>query len=168
MTQPTSTPGQPSDESSWDDVVEAVVAASRVLVAVAAQSLAGRSDEVTLPQYRLLVILTAQGPQRIVDLAINLDVNPSTATRLCDRLERKGLVDRQRMSSDRRAVQLVATSAGHELVRDVMDHRRVEIGRILASMTPDQHRQVAEGLRLFSEAAGDVPDRHWTVGWRPQ
>lgn len=161
MAQPTSMP----NETGRDELVEAVVGASRVLVAIAARSLAGRSDDVTLPQYRLLVVLSTRGPQRIVDLATNLDVNPSTATRLCDRLERKGLVARQRLPSDRRAVQLVATHTGHELVSVVMDHRRAEIGRILATMSPEQHRQVAEGLRLFAEAAGEVPDRHWTVGW---
>lgn len=163
MTQPTSM----RHEAARDDLVDAVVGASRVLVAIAARSLARRSDKVTLPQYRLLVVLTTDGPHRVVDLAASLDVNPSTATRLCDRLEAQGLVERQRVLTDRRAVQIVATPAGHRLVDQVMADRRVEIGRILATMTPQQHRQVAEGLRLFSESAGEVPDRHWTVGWRP-
>lgn len=154
-----------SDKAGRDELVEAVVGASRVLVAIAARSLADRSEDVTLPQYRLLVVLSTQGPQRLVDLATNLDVNPSTATRLCDRLERKGLVLRQRQTSDRRVVQLAATDAGHQIVDTVMDHRRVEIARILATMTSAQHRQVADGLRLFCEAAGEVPDRHWTIGW---
>ncbi|QYJ03421.1 MarR family transcriptional regulator [Nocardioides panacisoli] len=155
-----------ANAAARDDLVEAVVGASRVLVAIAARSLADRSDDVTLPQYRLLVVLTAEGPHRVGDLAAALDVNPSTATRLCDRLEGKGLVERQRIPTDRRAVQLVATDAGHRLVDQVMADRRVEIGRILATMSPEQHRQVADGLRLFSESAGEVPDRHWTVGWR--
>ncbi len=154
-------------ETERDRLVEAVVGASRVLVAIAARSLADRPDDVTLPQYRLLVVLTTEGPHRVVELADSLDVNPSTATRLCDRLEAKGLVERQDVPTDRRAVQLVATEAGHRVVDEVMADRRTEIGRILATMSPEQHRQVAEGLRLFSESAGEVPDRHWTVGWRP-
>lgn len=162
MEQATST----RQAAARDDLVEAAVGASRVLVAIAARSLADRSDDVTLPQYRLLVVLTTEGPHRVVDLAANLDVNPSTATRLCDRLEAKGLVERRRIPADRRAVEVVATTAGHRLVDQVMADRRVEISRILATMSPEQHSQVAEGLRLFSESAGDVPDRHWTVGWR--
>lgn len=154
-------------EAARDELVEAVVAASRVLVAIAARSLADRPDDVTLPQYRLLVVLTTEGPHRVSDLAANLDVNPSTATRLSDRLEAKGLVERQRMPTDRRAVQLVATAEGRRVVDEVMADRRVEIGRVLATMSPEQQREVAEGLSLFSASAGEVPDRHWTVGWQP-
>lgn len=160
--QPTSTP----IDARRDDLLEAVVGASRVLVAIAARSLADAPDDVTLPQFRLLVVLSGEGPMRIVDAAAILDVNPSTATRLCDRLERKGLVSRQRLSADRRAVQLAVTDSGRALVAEVMNHRRAEIGRILSGMTSDQHQQVAEGLRIFCDAAGEVPDRHWSVGWR--
>jgi len=43
--------------------VDTVLAASRALVAVAARSLAAAGDEVTLPQYRALVVLAARGPR---------------------------------------------------------------------------------------------------------
>jgi hypothetical protein len=41
-----------------DAVIDAVISASRVLVAVAARSLSDIADEVTLPQYRTLVVPT--------------------------------------------------------------------------------------------------------------
>ena len=50
-------------------VVEAVLGASRVLVAVAARSLADVAEEVTVQQYRALVVLASQGPQRVLSLA---------------------------------------------------------------------------------------------------
>src|SRR3954451_18369170 len=87
-----------------DPLVDAVVGASRALVAIAARSLGAAGEEVTLPQYRALVVLASRGAQRVVDLAGYLDVTASTATRMCDRLIRKGLVRRQRQSSDRRSV----------------------------------------------------------------
>ncbi len=46
-----------------DELVDTVLAASRALVAVAARSLAAAGDEVTLPQYRALVVRAAKGPQ---------------------------------------------------------------------------------------------------------
>jgi hypothetical protein len=49
--------------------VDTALAASRALVAVAARSLAAAGDEVTLPQYRALVVLAAQGPQGTAELA---------------------------------------------------------------------------------------------------
>jgi hypothetical protein len=52
-------PAVPAD----DELVDTVLAASRALVAVAARSLAAAGDEVTLPQYRALIVLAAAGPQ---------------------------------------------------------------------------------------------------------
>ena len=74
-----------------DAATRALLVASRALVGVAARSLAG-VDDVTLPQYRALVVLTRPVSITIGDLATTLDIHRSTATRLCDRLERKGLV----------------------------------------------------------------------------
>src|SRR5690348_16146236 len=85
-----------------DDLVDALLSASRALVAIAARSLADLDADVTLPQYRALVVLASRGPQRVVDISAELNVNPSTATRMCDRLVQKKLVRRYRSTSDRR------------------------------------------------------------------
>src|ERR1700745_1711626 len=86
----------PDAQVAPDELVDTVLAASRALVAVAARSLAAAGDEVTLPQYRALVVLAARGPQGTAELAAALAVNPSTATRMCDRLGGQGLIRRQR------------------------------------------------------------------------
>ncbi|MGH3422808.1 MAG: MarR family winged helix-turn-helix transcriptional regulator, partial [Streptosporangiaceae bacterium] len=78
----------PGDEA----VVDAVLTASRTLIAVATQSLGATAEDTTIAQYRALVVLASRGPQRMVGLAEALDVAPSTAGRMCDRLVRKGLV----------------------------------------------------------------------------
>jgi hypothetical protein len=72
-------------------MVDAVLTASRVLVAIAARSLADAGEEVTLTQYRSLVILASRGPQSLAALAEAVAVTPPTASRLCERLVRKGL-----------------------------------------------------------------------------
>jgi DNA-binding MarR family transcriptional regulator len=95
-----------SAESTTDELVDGVLGASRALVAVAARSLAGVAEDVTLPQYRFLVELASRGPQRLADLAGALGVDRSTATRMCDRLVRKRLVTRRRAQEDRRAVRV--------------------------------------------------------------
>jgi len=46
-----------------ETVVDAVLSASRVLVAVAARSLSGVAEDVTLTQYRSLVVLASRGPR---------------------------------------------------------------------------------------------------------
>jgi DNA-binding MarR family transcriptional regulator len=148
-----------------DELVDTVLAASRALVAVAARSLAAAGDEVTLPQYRALVVLAASGPQGTADLAAALAVLPSTATRMCDRLVRKGLVRRHRQASDRRTVRIALTPAGRDLVAAVTKRRRAELARLLGVLPQAQHEPVIAALRAFAEAAGEIPAPGAALGW---
>ncbi len=158
--------GQIVEESEdRDDLVDAVLGASRALVAVAARSLADLAEDVTLPQYRALVELAARGPQRPADLAIALEVDPSTATRMCDRLVRKQLVKRRRISADRRGVRISLTPAGRALVEEVTRRRRVEIAQILRRMPRADRASALRALRVFADAAGEVPEQDWSLGW---
>jgi DNA-binding MarR family transcriptional regulator len=148
-----------------EEVVDGVLGASRALVAVAARSLATVAEDVTLAQYRVLVELAARGPQRLADLAQALQVDRSTATRMCDRLVRKRLVHRRRMSEDRRGVRISLAGSGAELVAEVSRRRRAEITTIVERMPADHRELVASALRAFADAAGEVPEQDWSLGW---
>lgn len=148
-----------------DAVVDAVLSASRVLVAVAARSLADLAEEVTLTQYRSLVVIASRGPQGIASLAEALAVTPPTASRLCERLVRKGLVRRRTDRSDRRQVRVGLTEAGRELVDVVTERRRREIAELVRSVPPAARRSIVEGLQQLTQAAGEVPEQDWTTGW---
>jgi DNA-binding MarR family transcriptional regulator len=143
------------------DAVDAVLAASRSLVAVASQSLGGIAEETTLAQYRALVVLASRGPQRMVDLAGALGVTPSTAGRMCDRLLRKGLIWRHRARADRREVQVSITPGGRHVVDEATDRRRALLAGILGRMPAEEQAAVAAALRAFATAAGEVPDEQW-------
>jgi DNA-binding MarR family transcriptional regulator len=156
---------RPSPVAERDTVVDAVLSASRVLVAVAARSLAEVADEVTLTQYRSLVVLASRGPQTVAALAEAVAVTPPTASRLCDRLVRKSLVRRREDATDRRAVRLALTRTGRELVDAVTERRRNEIARLLESVPLEAQRSMVASLRLLAVAAGEVPEQDWTTGW---
>jgi chloride channel protein, CIC family len=155
----------PPGQVAPDELVDTVLAASRALVAVAARSLAAAGDEVTLPQYRALVVLAAQGPQGTAELAAALAVNPSTATRMCDRLVRKGLVRRHRQAGDRRSVRIALTAAGRDLVAEVTRRRRAELARLLGALPPEEHAPVIAAFRAFASAAGELPQPGAALGW---
>jgi DNA-binding MarR family transcriptional regulator len=131
------------------------------MVAVATRSLGAAAEETTIAQYRALVVLASRGPQRIGYLAEALDVAPSTAGRMCDRLVRKGLVRRHRPRGDRRAVVVSLTSAGRQIVDEATGRRRALIADILDRLPAAAQRAVAEAFRNFAEAAGEVPDSQW-------
>ena len=160
-----SSPSREPAGQGGDELVDAVLGASRALVAVAARSLANVAEDVTLAQYRVLIVLAARGPQRLVDLATALGVDRSTATRMCDRLVRKRLVHRRRTNDDRRGVRVSLTTAGGELVAEVTRRRRAEIATIVERMPKAHRRPVLNALRAFAEAAGEVPEQDWSLGW---
>jgi DNA-binding MarR family transcriptional regulator len=137
---------RPEVPAGRDELVDALLSASRAMVGLAARSLADLDAEVTLPQYRALVVLASRGPQRMVDISTELQVNPSTGTRMCDRLVRKGLARRYRTTGDRRAVRLTLTPAGRRLVEEVTTCRRTDLTRIVADMADHQRAPAIAGL----------------------
>jgi DNA-binding MarR family transcriptional regulator len=141
--------------------VDAVLTASRTLVAVATMSLGAAAEDTTIAQYRALVVLASRGPQRQVDLAGALEVTPSTAGRMCDRLLRKGLIRRHRARADRRAVRVSITPAGRQVVDQATARRRELIAGILRGLPARRQSAVAEALQAFAEAAGEIPDSQW-------
>lgn len=143
------------------ELVDAVLRASRVLVAVAARSLAGVDHEVTLPQYRALVVLASRGTQRPGDLAAALGSHPSTVTRLCDRLVANGLVERHASLSNRREVSIALTRRGRRLVDRVTVRRRAELTEILSRVPASERAQLVHVLDALGEAAGEPTDAGW-------
>ncbi len=148
-----------------DQLVDAVLSASRVLVAIAARSLAEVGEEVTLTQYRSLVVLASRGPQGVATLAEAVRVTSPTASRMCERLVRKGLVTRRVDRRDRRQVRVALSPAGRALVDTVTARRRAEIEQLVEAIPRAARSQVVDALRHLSETAGEVPEQDWTTGW---
>ncbi len=144
-----------------EDAVDAVLTASRTLVAVATRSLGAAAEETTIAQYRALVVLASRGPQRVGDLAAALGVTASTAGRMCDRLLRKGLIRRYHSRADRRTVRISITGEGRRVVDQATARRRVLIGGILGKLPAGEQLAVAAALQAFAAAAGEIPDSQW-------
>lgn len=151
--------------ASDDELVDAIIQAGRAMVAIAAQSLEAAGSEVTLSQYRTLVVLADHGPRRLADLAASLGVSPSTATRMCDRLVRKGLIERTRDDLDRREVKLVLNPSGQRVVGGVIERRRQLVCELLGEIPETARPALVDALRVLSDVAAQVPEPHWTSGW---
>jgi DNA-binding MarR family transcriptional regulator len=145
-------PHEPDDRA----VVEAVLTASRTLVALAEPSGGVAADDTTPAQYRALAVLAARGPLRMADLARALDAGAPAAGRLCDRLLRKGLIQRCRSLADGREVWVSVTTAGIAVVDGPTVRGRALLAEILGRLTPDQQSAVVGALRAFTAAATEV------------
>jgi DNA-binding MarR family transcriptional regulator len=161
MTQPTNQwvlaprvdPHQRS-EGDLDQMTDAFLTASRALVGVAVRSIQDAPLEITVVQHRVLVLLEEEGDVSVGALAEQLNVNPSNATRVCDRLERLELVHRVPSEEDGRAVCVRITDKGRQVVREVTELRQAELLRILQRMPTAVARRAADAVEAFAAAAG--------------
>ncbi|MEV5704944.1 MarR family transcriptional regulator [Actinoallomurus sp. NPDC052274] len=140
-----------------DAVTSAVLTASRLLVGISLRSLTAVREQVTLPQFRLLVALATHEDTKLVTLADHLTVNPSTAMRMVERLVAAGLIDRRINPASRREVLLRLTEDGRRLVEEVTARRREELAAIVTAMPADQRARLVEALRAFTDAGGEPP-----------
>jgi DNA-binding MarR family transcriptional regulator len=72
-------------EPSVDAIADALVTASRLLLDITARAVAVVDDTLTVPQLRVLALLSSHGPTNLTTLAAQLDVQPSTIGRMADR-----------------------------------------------------------------------------------
>ncbi|MFF9817684.1 MarR family winged helix-turn-helix transcriptional regulator [Streptomyces sp. NPDC014006] len=150
-----------------EDITVALMAASRLIVALSARALASVDVPLTVPQLRSLVTLRTRGPITLTTLAADLEVNPSTALRMVERLEAQQLVDRRSNPSNRRETLLQLTPKAQELVDRVLHHRRTAI-RALVERLPGRERAVLvpalTALTAAADELGLVPEPSSDVG----
>lgn len=143
--------------SDTDAVTDAMLTASRLLVAISATSIASVDEAITLPQFRLLVVLNNSGPSKVATLAAALGVNPSTVTRTVDRLIATNMVSRTANPASRREVLLQLSDAGRNVVTEVTARRRAEIAGIVDRMPVHDRDRLVEALWSFARAGGEPP-----------
>ena len=142
-------------EDSLDLITDALLTASRLLVAISARSIAHVDETITIPQFRTLVILSNRGPMNLGTLAGRLGVQRSAAGRMVDRLVAVGLIDRQTNPTSRRELLAALTTRGRQVVRRVTAHRRDEIARIVEAMPAQERRGLVRALTAFTAAGGE-------------
>ncbi len=103
------------------------------------------------------------GPVRMSELADALQIDPSTATRGVDRLERRGLVERQRHLADGRGVAVVLTSSGRRLHERLSERRRHLLDGVLARFDDDERQILAELMPRFVETARSELEALWAA-----
>lgn len=136
-------------------------------IADAAESLTSlwsrAAQEATLrpsaPQLRALRALQSAPGVNLTALAERLNVGLPTASRLCDRLEAAGLLERVLHPSRRREVQLSLTTHGLHVLTDVAERRRRLLVAVLEAMDPAARAALSLGMQAFG-AAQETPRPH--------
>lgn len=137
------------DHTDEAAAVEALMATSRVMTALVARTLAGVEETVSVPQFRVLVMLRYEGALNLKSIADGLGVNPSNASRACDKLVGAGLVHRGDAAHDRRNVSISLTPDGRDLVDSLMLARAELLAQAVADMRPADRRLLVPSLTAF-------------------
>jgi DNA-binding MarR family transcriptional regulator len=111
---------------------------------------ASHATALTPTKLRAVSVLGEDGELRVGELAGRVGVDETTATRLVDRLEEAGLVERNRLEGDRRVTVVALTHDGAELADAVAAERRRFFADVLDALQPNERREL---VRLTAKAA---------------
>jgi DNA-binding MarR family transcriptional regulator len=138
-----------TEDAGDDSLAEAFWLVARRLRHQAREALAPWG--VSFSQLRALEVLLRRGPVRSGELAEHLRIAPRSATEVVDALVERGLVERRPDPGDRRATQIVATTAGSELGQAVGAARAAEADRVFAVLDDADRAELGRLLRLLAE-----------------
>jgi DNA-binding MarR family transcriptional regulator len=102
---------------------------------------------VTAPHLSALSVLVFGGARTLGELAAAEQVRPPSMTRIVQKLEREGLVERKADPADRRAVRLRATDAGRRILEEGRARRVHSLAERLRALDADD-------LACLERAAG--------------
>ena len=111
------------------------------------------STEVTMPQFKTLMVLYGMEQAPMGDLAEALGTGVSTVTGIVDRLVEHGLVAREEDRRDRRVVVGRPTSEGIALVDRLLGAARERMRQSVGRLTIDEIRLVHAAARLLCQSA---------------
>ena len=115
----------------------------------------------TGPQLWALKTLQTRGPMSAGRLAAALAVHQSSVSILVDRLEKRGLVRRNRRQDDHRVVQMELTKRGATLAADAPEAAQGRLLHALEAMPPGRVRSIRRAIDRLVQAmeATDVNAR---------
>lgn len=111
-------------------------------------------DDLTEQQYNVLRILRGAGKDGLPTLTVadRLIEHTPGITRLIDRLEAKGLVQRERPAEDRRQVYCFITKAGLELLAKLDPEVEAGAKRMMAHLNKDEMQALLKILEKIRDA----------------
>ncbi len=107
--------------------------------------------DITPPQFNALLVLSEASGLTMGELCDRLYLACSTATDLIDRMERNGLIERERDANDRRVIRLKVTEKGFAVIDQVMQARCRYLACILNHVGDQEKEQLIVSLKRLNE-----------------
>ncbi|QGV76860.1 MarR family winged helix-turn-helix transcriptional regulator [Streptomyces ficellus] len=149
-------------ESSPSAVREAARSAREVIELLEVLWNKGRDTTSPAPvstsQLRVLYILERDQPMNLRTLGDVLGSAPSSVSRMCDRLDALGFVERSPSSSSRRELELRLSGHGETYLQELRSRREAALLDVISAMPPAERTALATGLSSFCLATEDAAD----------
>jgi len=108
--------------------------------------------DLSQPEYRTLFLASGRPKCAMQEIAQNLGLTKSGATRVVNRLEKKGYVERRRSPEDGRVCCIKVTKSGRELIKALSRENEMHINRIMSKIDPAMLEIIRTALKSFVQA----------------
>ena len=109
----------------------------------------------TLAEFAVVEALYHKGPLLLGEVQKKILVSSGGVTYLVDRLEQRGLVERQLCESDRRARYAALTAEGKALMDRIFPEHSATIAEVAGALTQEQQVELTRMLRTLGRHAAD-------------
>ncbi|MFJ5263311.1 MarR family winged helix-turn-helix transcriptional regulator [Streptomyces sp. NPDC088387] len=116
---------------------------------------------VSASQLRVLYVLDRIQGANLRTLGEALGAAAPSVSRMCDRLEALGFLQRVQSPARRREVELHLTRQGQAHLRQLRESRREELVSAISAMTPSARKALFTGLSSFRDAMEEVGPSPW-------
>ncbi|SDO67590.1 MarR family winged helix-turn-helix transcriptional regulator [Lentzea jiangxiensis] len=110
----------------------------------------------SVSQLRVMFVLEHSEGANLRALGEALDAAPSSVSRLCDRLQAVGFLDRGLSTTSRREVVLALSDRGRAYLQELRDRRREHLRDVVDALPPSARSTLVSGLRRLRDAASSV------------
>jgi DNA-binding MarR family transcriptional regulator len=110
----------------------------------------------TPSQITALATIAREGPLTLGALADTEHVTPPSMTKVVERLEAFGLIERRADALDRRRVLAAVTPAGDAMLAEARARKDALLAKRVAELAPDDRDRLAAALDVLDRLAGSV------------
>ena len=163
------TPSRAANRERIDEIIAQLESSMRLLRCASGERLVRQG--VSMTHLNILWQLAGHGELGMSRIADTLGVSMSNATGLIDRMEERGLVERARLTDDRRVVHVRLTARGREVVRQFEVFRSDLMQAVLSRLDDEQLDRIARAVTDIRAALMAEPtlelDRYTDCEYRP-
>lgn len=147
-----------ASETGVEQSLKLWVVLSRAFDAVQAHAQADIARRgLTIMEFGVMEVLYHKGPLTLGEVQRKILVTSGGVTYLVDRLAAKGLVERRRCETDRRAYYAALTPEGEALIAEIFPKHAAAIDRALGGLDEAQKEQAITLLRALGRYAAEAP-----------